>query len=88
MTTNPSSTMLVERVDDIPLLLTQMIEMGIPELLDTNFPTHNNWDSLRWTTTIWLTHILSQADHRLNKLKIYFKYIRDKYAQKSPLFTL
>jgi len=71
MTTNPNHTMLVERVDDIPLLLTQMIEMGIPELLDTNFPTHNNWDSLSlgWTTTIWLTHILSQADHRLNKVQ-------------------
>jgi len=71
MTTNPNSAMLVERVDDIPLLLTQITEMGIPELLDANFPTHNNWEglSLGWTAAIWLTHILSQADHRLNQVQ-------------------
>ena len=45
--------------------------MGIIELLDAHFPTHNNWDglSLGWTTAIWLTHILSQADHRLNRVQ-------------------
>jgi len=71
MTTNQNSAMLVERVDDIPLLLTQITEMGIIELLDAHFPTHNNWDglSLGWTTAIWLTHILSQADHRLNRVQ-------------------
>lgn len=30
-----------------------------------------NWEgiSLGWTATIWLTHILSQADHRLNQVQ-------------------
>lgn len=71
MNTNPTSDIVTERVDDIPLLLTQMIQMGIADILDANFPTHSNWDglSLGWTTTIWLTHILSQADHRLNKVQ-------------------
>ena len=70
MSTLPTSDIVNERVDDIPLLLNQMIQMGIVDLLDANFPTHGNWDglSLGWTTAIWLTHVLSQADHRLNKV--------------------
>jgi transposase len=71
MNTNSTSDIVTERVDEIPLLLTHMIEMGIADLLDANFPTHKNWDgiSLGWTATIWLTHILSQADHRLNRVQ-------------------
>jgi len=42
--------------------------MGVQSLLDEHFPTHGNWQglSLGWVSVIWLTHILSQADHRLN----------------------
>jgi len=71
MNTNPTSAIVTERVDDIPLLLTHMMQMGLADQLDANFPTHNNWEglSLGWTTTIWLTHILSQADHRLNQVQ-------------------
>jgi transposase len=71
MNTNETSDIVTERVDDIPLLLTHLMQMGIPDLLDAHFPTHNNWEglSLGWTATIWLTHILSQADHRLNKVQ-------------------
>ncbi len=32
-----------ERVDDIPLLLTQIERMGIKKLIDKHFPTHGNW---------------------------------------------
>ena len=66
-----TSAIETERVDDIPLLLTQMIQMGIHEILDDHFPTHENWEgiSLGWTTLIWLTHVLSQADHRLNQVQ-------------------
>jgi len=71
MTTNQTSTIVTERVDDIPLLLNKIMQMGIPDILDANFPTHGNWDglSLGWTATIWLVHILSQADHRLNRVE-------------------
>jgi transposase len=71
MNTNPTSDIVTEHVDDIPLLLTQMIQMGLVDLLDTHFPTHGNWNglSLGWTATIWLTHVLSQADHRLNQVQ-------------------
>ena len=57
-----------ERVDDLPLLLAQQKRMGVQLLLDKHFPTHGNWQglSLGWVASIWLGHILSQADHRLS----------------------
>ncbi|MFN6484516.1 MULTISPECIES: transposase [unclassified Nostoc] len=60
-----------ERVDDIPVLLTQMERMGVQRLMDKNFPTHGNWQgqSLGNVVVIWLAHILSQADHRLNQVR-------------------
>lgn len=64
-------TITTERVDDIPLLLAQMQRMGLARLLDAHFPTHGNRQglSLGGVTTIWLTHILSQADHRMNRVQ-------------------
>jgi len=60
-----------ERVDDLPLLLAQLARMGVQPLLDEHFPTHGNWVglSLGWVTVVWLTHILSEADHRLNHVE-------------------
>jgi transposase len=60
-----------ERVDDIPILLTQSDMMGIPELLDEYFKPHGNWEgiSLGWTTALWLVHILSEGDHRMNQVQ-------------------
>ncbi len=60
-----------ERVDDIPLLLAQLIRMNVPSLLDQHFHQHGNWQGLSpgWVTTIWLTHLLSEADHRLNHVQ-------------------
>ena len=68
---NEPLTILTERVDDIPLLLTQMQRMGIADLLDEHFPTHGNRTglSLGVVTVIWLTHVLSQADHRMNHVQ-------------------
>lgn len=37
MNTTPTSIIVTERVDDIPLLLTHMIQMGIHDILDINF---------------------------------------------------
>lgn len=68
---NEPLTVATERVDDIPLLISQMRRMGIPQLLDTCFHQHGNWQgvSLGWVTTIWLAHVLSEADHRLNQVQ-------------------
>ena len=68
---NEPLTIRTERVDDIPLLLAQMQRMGIADLLDEHFPTHGNRTglSLGVVTVIWLTHVLSQADHRMNHVQ-------------------
>jgi hypothetical protein len=60
-----------ERVDDIPLLLAQLERMGVQERLDEHFPTHGNWKglSLGQVAIVWLSHILSQADHRMNQVQ-------------------
>jgi transposase len=57
-----------ERVDDIPLLLRHMQQMGLGELLDQHFVTHGNWQgaSLGTVSMVWLSHILSEGDHRLS----------------------
>jgi transposase len=59
-----------EQVDDIPVLLGQGKKIGMPELLDEHFMPHGNWQgtSFGWTTMIWLAHILSEGDHRLNQV--------------------
>ena len=64
---NEIPTLITERVDDIPLLLEQMQQMGLPTLFDHHFPTHGNWQglSLGWVSTIWLSSILSRGDHRM-----------------------
>jgi transposase len=64
-------TMTTERVDDIPVLLAQSEKMGIADLLDASFQPHGNWEgtSLGLTTTIWLTHIVSEGDHRMNQVQ-------------------
>jgi transposase len=66
-----SLTVTSERVDDIPLLLAHMRRMDLPMLLDSYFLTHGNRQGLDfgWTATIWLAHILSQADHRMNQVQ-------------------
>jgi transposase len=58
---------ITERVDDIPLLIEQMQRMGLPTLFDDHFPTHGNWTglSLGWVSTIGLSAIVSQGDHRM-----------------------
>jgi transposase len=60
-----------ERVDDIPLLMAQMCRMGLPVLLECHFPTHGNRAGLNvgWTAVVWLAHILSRGDHRLNQVQ-------------------
>src|SRR6266516_7424473 len=64
-------SVMTERVDDIPLLLAHSGKMGVPELLDEYFKPHGNWEgmSLGWTTAIWLAHILSEGDHRMNQVQ-------------------
>lgn len=64
-------TIITERVDDIPLLLAEYQRLGAQPLLDKHFRIHGNWQGLSfgWLCGTWLTHILSEADHRLNHVQ-------------------
>jgi transposase len=54
------------RGDDLPLVRAQLDRRGVHPLLDAHVPTHGNWVglSLGWVTVLWLTPLLSEADHR------------------------
>jgi len=67
---------VTERIDDIPLLLHQPVcvprtgrqfQMGIPEVLDSVIDPHGNRQGLSvgCLTSVWLSYILSEADHRM-----------------------
>jgi transposase len=60
-----------ERVDDIPLLLHQMQHLRLAEDIDNHLRPHGNRRGLSygWLACLWLTHILSQADHRMNHVR-------------------
>jgi transposase len=60
-----------ERVDDIPLLFAELKRMGVQELLDKYFPAHGNRQGLSMgeVAVVWLSHILSQSDHRMNHVQ-------------------
>lgn len=64
-------TVETERVDDIPLLIAQMLRMGIAKWMDHVYTPHGNWEGLSpgLTLVVWLTHVLSRGDHRLNYLR-------------------
>ena len=70
---------LSERIDDIPLLLHMLVSMGVPEHLDSAYTPHKNWQGLSvgWVTTVWLTYILSQCDHRMNHVRDWVNVRRD-----------
>lgn len=67
----PKITAVHERVDDIPVILALLFKLRVAELIDKHFPTNGNRTglSLGQMCVIWLTFILSQADHRLNQVE-------------------
>jgi transposase len=60
-----------ERVDDLPLLVRQMQRMQVASLVDKHFATHGLRKGLSMgeLIVVWLTHVLSQADHRMNRVQ-------------------
>ena len=60
-----------ERVDDIPLLIHQQHQMGLPEVLNAVIHPHGNRNGLSvgWLTTAWLAYLLSEADHRMSQVE-------------------
>ena len=68
-----------ERVDDIPLLLAHMQHMNIANLLDKHIPVHGNRKGLSHGSMIvvWLAHILSEANHRMNHVQAWSERRRE-----------
>ncbi len=66
-----SLSIQTERIDDIPLLIAHMQRMKLSILLDKHFPTHGHRKglSLGWVSVVWLAHILSEGDHRMNRVQ-------------------
>ncbi len=61
----PHLSVTSTRLDDIPLLIGMLIQMGVPELYDREVKDHGHHEGLSggWLLTVWLTFILSQGDH-------------------------
>lgn len=59
-------TVITERIDDVVLLLNVMMQIGLPELLNSHLPRHWKQEGLDWgwVIVIWLAYILSEGDHR------------------------
>src|ERR687888_992491 len=66
---------ITERVDDVALLIGQMVQMGLPEVLDRHIPRHWTQRGLSWgwTAVIWLAYIVTEGDHRKVSVETYLK---------------
>ena len=58
----------IERVDDIAIIYGLLQKMGIQATVDSVITPHGNWQGLSpgWVITIWLLHILTQHNHRMD----------------------
>ena len=63
---NPEIDITTERIDDFPLLLEVMKQLGLPDLIDQHLKRHGLHRGLSWgwIAAIWLAHILTESDHR------------------------
>src|SRR5271157_5220129 len=81
-TTSMKETLNIEteRVDDIPLLIAHRQRMKTAELFDEHIPVCSNRKgiSLGKVTIIWLSHILSEASHRMS-------HVRDRAKQRQEV---
>ncbi len=60
-----------ERIDDVPLLLNFLQQMGVQEILDSLIDAHGNRQGLSvgWLTSCWLSYIVSESDHRMSEVE-------------------
>ena len=56
-----------EQINDLPLLLGLIEEMGIRQRIDAQIRPHGHWQGISVGTvvSIWLCHLLMEHDHRL-----------------------
>jgi transposase len=60
-----------ERIDDIPLLVSQQQRMGIPQTIDEVIAVHGNRQGLNLgpMLSVWISYILSEGDHRMSEVE-------------------
>jgi transposase len=65
----------IERVDDIAIIYGLLQKMGIQATVDSVITPHGNWQGLSpgWVITIWLLHILTQHNHRMDCVQEWVK---------------
>jgi transposase len=61
----------IERVDEIPLLLHWLDQMGVQEKIDSLWKPHGNWDGLSYgqLAKLFLTCVLHSLNHSLYKME-------------------
>src|SRR3989304_2002500 len=64
-------TITSEQINDVPLLLGIMADMGMAELIDAVVKPHGAWQGLSIGTLvmIWLSYMLTEQDHRMVRVR-------------------
>lgn len=65
-----------ERIDDIPVIFNTLAKMDVAGQIDSSIKTHGNRQglSLGWMILVWLIFIISQHDHRMNRVQDWVKH--------------
>ena len=76
---NPEIKITTERIDDFPLLLEMMIQLGLPEIIDRHLKRHGLQKGLSWgwIAVIWLAHMLTEGDHRKQPVQAWVRQARE-----------
>lgn len=76
MTTEPIITS--ERIDDFPLLLAVILQLGLPDIFDHHIKRHGLHQGLSWgwIASIWLAHLLTKSNHRKQPVQAWVKQAR------------
>ncbi|MEE8301595.1 MAG: DUF4277 domain-containing protein, partial [Candidatus Tectomicrobia bacterium] len=71
-----------EQINNVPLLLGVIEQMGIRDLIDAHVTPHGAWQgaSVGTVVSIWLCHLLAERNHRLVD-------VRDWVAQRTATFN-
>ena len=67
MTGTPPLEITTEQINDLPLLVGIITDMGIREAIDAQIRPHGGWQGISVGTvvSIWLCYLLMERDHRL-----------------------